>query len=279
MRSAARPADWSTRRTKVLRCSMGLTVSLQGRSDDPMPTSSRSAASCAKIVRNASGWRMAKRTSMSSIRWPSKARAASLAAIVREPSMIKAGSSSTPISKRARSGESGIAAAVAQPRAARLGGGEAALALSSPMAAPSADDDDQENRIDPEARRGGIGLWQQVDVDRLENMSHGRRQLKAGNPERPKAVGSNGYESKTDERQDIGGEDAQLDIGESLVKRRVEDPRDEGREDTNHRGEALVQPSASEGIGRHGEQQDPIGCGAKHSVAAGLQPSSPAFQR
>jgi len=47
----------------------------------------------------------------------------------------------------------------------------------SPITAPGADHDDQEDGIGPEARRGRIGLRQQVQLDGLEQVGEDRRQL------------------------------------------------------------------------------------------------------
>ena len=162
----ARPADWSTSRTGVLPCSIGRTVRVHGRSVEPSPTNSRSAKSSDRIAQRL---RVADGDADIGVFDPLAEQVArrALAASVRDPSTIRAGSSRTPISERARS-ISGITApsSPAWRPASRAGLAFAARAL----AAPGADDDDEEDRIDPEARGSGIGVRHEIKLNRLEEM-------------------------------------------------------------------------------------------------------------
>ncbi len=56
------------------------------------------------------------------------------------------------------------------------------------MRSPGADEDDQEDGIDPEAGRGRIGLRNQFNLYGLQAVGHHRRQLKPCNPKRPESV-------------------------------------------------------------------------------------------
>src|SRR5688500_4813171 len=103
--------------------------------------------------------------------------------MVRDPSTIKAGSSRTLISARARSVGSDMADALAQLEAGSLGRACPRFAAGAAVAPPCPDDDDQENRVDPEAGRGRISVGQELQLDGLEHVGDQRRQLQSGHPE------------------------------------------------------------------------------------------------
>ena len=73
-------------------------------------------------------------------------------------------------------------AALAQPGAASLGRARRGFAAGPTVTPPGTDDDDHEDGVDPEPRRSGISVGDQVDLNGLEEVGDQRRQLQAGDP-------------------------------------------------------------------------------------------------
>ena len=96
-------------------------------------------------------------------------------------------------------------------------------AVTALVVAPRADRDDQQDRIAPDAGGCGIGLRQQFELNRFEDVRHARGELQAGDPQRPEALGSERDIGERREDQEVHRQLSGLDAAVAPGQRREDE--------------------------------------------------------
>jgi hypothetical protein len=144
------------------------------------------------------------------------------------------------------------------PRALRNLSGDGGIGLrpgSSP-APPGPDSEDEQHGIGPKHQSGAVSPREQRDIDGLQHMPEYGRQLKAGYPQRPEAVGSQSDPKKTGKDQDVYDHQIGFEGRKSLPHGRQSELRREDTEDEDDANVTLVTPPTQNRVKRDEHQQN-----------------------
>src|SRR4029453_13505544 len=137
--------------------------------------------------------------------------------------------------------------------------------LQPPVTAVGADSKDDQDRIAPKLERGAVGPGQQFLVNSLEDMPDRRGQLQAGDPQRPKAIRTEGNDNEARQHAKVDEKHPNLDTRIALLQRGNGQYGGGRSRKGRCRDESFVRPPTPPGVKADGKKQRTEDERTKHS--------------